>query len=96
LNAKEFNKALAAKAGFTQQETSDRITALTGVFHDFLGDEKSVTIQNFGTFSVKKARIKKGFSPILKKYVIFPPKMILEFHASNSLKDTIQNIPERP
>lgn len=92
MNAKEFNKALADALGITQAETSVRLTRLVEVFRQNLGDQKSINLQNFGTFSVKKSEMRKGYSPILKKYVFFPPKKVLVFHPSANLKEFIKNI----
>lgn len=92
MNAKEFNKALADTLGISQTETSTRLARLVEVLRQNLGDQKSITLQNFGTFSVKKSEMRKGYSPILKKYVFFPPKKVLVFHPSAHLKEYVKNI----
>ena len=92
MNAKEFNKALADALGITQAEAATRLSKLIEVFRQNLGEQKSINLQNFGTFSVKKSEMRKGYSPILKKYVFFPPKKVLVFHPSSHLKEFVKNI----
>jgi len=92
LNATEFNNALAEKLGITQTEAGSQIKSVIGIMKGAFDKGKNISILKFGTFAVKKIEPRKGFSPVLGKYVIFPPKQILEFHASESLREKVKNI----
>lgn len=92
MNAREFNNALAEKLDITQDEAATLIETMTDIFRKSFGKEGSITFQNFGSFSTKKVEPRKGYSPILKKYVLFPPKRVLEFSPSEKLKDEVKSI----
>jgi nucleoid DNA-binding protein len=92
LNASEFNKQLAVKLDTTQANATEQISDLTGLLSDLFTSDKALAIQKFGTFSIRKIEPRKGYSPVLGKHVIFPPKKVLEFHPSDILKDRVKNI----
>jgi nucleoid DNA-binding protein len=92
LNSSEFNKQLADRLEITQSEASKRTAELTSLLSELFTSGKSIGIQKFGTFSTRKIEPRKGFSPVLGKHVIFPPKKVLEFHPSEILKEKIKNI----
>jgi DNA-binding protein HU-beta len=92
LNATEFTKNFASKLNISQNEASEHISSLTAVFEEAFKKKKAIAIPRFGHFSTRKVESRKGYSPLLKKYVIFPPKRVLEFQPSEQLKDRIKNI----
>ena len=92
MNASDFNNILAERLDITQEEAEARIEILTDILRKIFGKDQSVTFQNFGTFSTKKNPPRKGYSPILKEYVLYPPKKILEFSPSEKLKDDVKSI----
>lgn len=92
MNASEFNKQLAVKLDTTQANAAERLADLTGLLSDLFTSDKALAIQKFGTFSTRKIEPRKGYSPVLGKHVIFPPKKVLEFHPSDILKDRVKNI----
>lgn len=92
MNATEFNRQLAGKLDITQSLASEQLAEVTALLTDLFMTEKSVSLQKFGTFSTRKIEARKGYSPVLGKHVIFPPKRVLEFHPSEILKEKVKNI----
>jgi nucleoid DNA-binding protein len=92
LNATEFNRELAGKLDITQSEAMEKLAEVTALLSDLFSSEKAVSLQRFGTFSTRKIEPRKGYSPVLGKHVIFPPKKVLEFHPSDILKEKVKNI----
>ena len=46
-----------------------------------------VTIQGFGTFEVKKKAERISINPASKQRMLVPPKLVLSYKPSNTLKD---------
>ncbi len=92
LNATDFNRAMAERLGTTQAEASSQIESLVEIMKKAFEERDSITLTRFGVFSVRKVEPRRGYSPVLKKYVIFPPKQVLDFHPSDSLKEKVKNI----
>ena len=92
MNAKDFNRTLAKKLGVTQDQAALQLkqvtTTLSGIYARRLG----MTFKNFGTFTIHKVDSRKGYSPILKKHILFPPRRVLSFRPSETLKERIKNI----
>lgn len=76
----------------TQAEAGEKIEALAGLLSDLFSEDKALNIQRFGTFSTRKVEPRKGYSPVLGKHVIFPPKKVLDFNPSDILKEKVKNI----
>jgi len=47
----------------------------------------SISIQNFGSFEVKKKLERISVNPVTKQRMLVPPKLVLTFRPSNVLKD---------
>ena len=92
MNAKEFNKALSERMNFTQADVVRHLKSLAGIMKTAFSDRKGITFQHFGTFLPKKIESRKGYSPFLKKHVLYPPKMVLYYHASEALREKVKNI----
>lgn len=46
-----------------------------------------ISIQGFGTFEVKKKIERISVNPVTKQRMLIPPKLILTYKPSSSLKD---------
>ena len=55
-----------------------------------LEEGDSFAIQNFGNFEIKKKLERIIVSPTTKQRMLVPPKLIIAFKASNTLKDKAQ------
>lgn len=87
VNNKEFTAELSRKTGYSVEATSQFITSLIEGMSQYLQDGKSITIQNFGLFEVKKKAERISVNPVTKKRMLVPPKLALTYKPSAMLKE---------
>lgn len=87
MNNKEFTSELSQRLGYTLKNTSELIASLLADMTKQLEDGNSITIQGFGTFEVKKKAERISVSPTTKQRMLVPPKLVLTYKPSTSLKD---------
>lgn len=59
--------------------------------NDFFQEGNSVSLNNFGTFEVKKRMERIMVSPTTKKKMLVPPKLVLGFKPSVAMKERLKN-----
>ena len=89
MNKKEMIKILSEKMDITQSETKELMDATFDVLSDLLAKGFSFNVQNFGTFSVSQLDKRKGYNPLLNKWMMLPPKLKPRFKASDALKERV-------
>ncbi|MDE5560338.1 MAG: HU family DNA-binding protein [Bacteroidaceae bacterium] len=90
MNNKEFIAELARRTGSNVRETQQRMNALVQEMTELLCDEDTIMISNFGTFETKKRLERVLVSPTTGQRMLVPPKMVLGFKQSNTLKGKLQ------
>ena len=75
--------------GIKQTETKELMDATFEVLTDLLAKGESFNVQNFGTFSVTELDKRKGYNPLLDKWMMLPPKLKPRFKASDALKERV-------
>lgn len=90
MNNKEFISELANRMSYTTKDTIAAMNDLVAEMTELLVDDKSVAIQNFGTFEVKKKLERVVVNPATQQRMLVPPKLVLNFRASTSLKEKMQ------
>ena len=73
--------------GRSSKETADLVASLLEGMTRQLEDGNAVYIQNFGTFEVKKKIERISVNPVSKQRLLVPPKLVLSYKPSASLKD---------
>ena len=91
MNNKEFIAELADKLGYSAKDTTDLVNSTISIIVDYLQNEESVSIQNFGIFEVKKKMERVSINPITKQRFLVPPKLALAFKPSMKLKGKIKD-----
>lgn len=91
MNNKEFIAELSRRTGFSTKDTAAILKSFTDEVGHQLEDENVITIQGFGTFDVKKRLERVVMNPASKQRMLIPPKMVINFKASNTLKDKVQS-----
>jgi len=86
----ELIDQLAEAIDMPKNKTKSLLEQTTSVLTDELSSGKGVSIPNLGTLSVKVNDIKKVYSPHHKKYMMVPPKRVVEFSPSINLKDKLK------
>lgn len=87
MNNKEFTSELAERLGYTIKDTSELINSLLSDMTRELEEGNVITIQGFGSFEVKKKAERISINPVSKQRVLIPPKLVLSYRPSNTLKD---------
>lgn len=91
MNNKEFISELSSHVGdISQAEIQKNVNVLIKSVLSILSDENSLAIQGFGIFSVKKRLERVVLNPRTKQKMLVPPKMVLVFKPSLSLKDKVK------
>lgn len=87
MNNKDFISELSAKMGRSSKETADLVASLLSGMTRQLEEGNTVYIQGFGTFEVKKKIERISVNPVSKQRMLVPPKLVLSYKPSASLKD---------
>ncbi len=89
MNNKEFVTELARRTGTTVKDASSLMAAFTAELTAHLEEEATVAITGFGNFEVKKKLERVVINPSTKQRMLVPPKMVLNFKPSNTLKEKL-------
>ena len=87
MNNKDFLNQLAGKASISVSEAKQLSETFTNMFADYADDGTVFSIQGFGNFEVKKKMERVVVNPSTKQRMIVPPKLVLTFKPSTSVKD---------
>ena len=87
MNNKEFTSELAERLGYTIKDTSELINSLLASMTQELEEGNMIAVQGFGSFEVKKKAERISINPASKQRMLVPPKLVLSYRPSNTLKD---------
>ena len=87
MNNKEFTSELAERLGYTIKDTSELINSLLASMTQELEGGNMIAVQGFGSFEVKKKAERISINPASKQRMLVPPKLVLSYRPSNTLKD---------
>ena len=87
MNNKDFTSELSRRLRYTIKDTSELMSSLLSDMTQELQEGNVVTIQGFGTFEVKKKAERISINPASKQRMLVPPKLVLSYKPSNTLKD---------
>ena len=87
MNNKEFTSELAERLGYTIKDTSELMNSLLSSMTQELEEGNVIAVQGFGSFEVKKKAERISINPASKQRMLFPPKLVLSYRPSNTLKD---------
>ena len=87
LHNKEFTSELAERLGYTIKDTSELMGSLLSSMTQELEEGNVIAVQGFGSFEVKKKAERISINPASKQRMLVPPKLVLSYRPSNTLKD---------
>ena len=87
MNNKEFTSELAERLGYTIKDTSELMNSLLSSMTQELEEGNVIAIQGFGSFAIKKKAELISINPASKQRMLVPPKLVLSYRPSNTLKD---------
>ena len=91
MNNKQYIAELARQTGFSQDDTQRLVRKVIDAMIDQFEQGEQVMIPDFGTFEVKKRLERVVVNPISKKRQLVPPKLVLGFRPSDSMKEKLKN-----
>ena len=87
MNNKEFTSELAERLGYTIKDTSELMNSLLSSMTQELEEGNVIAVQGFGSFEVKKKAERISINPASKQRMLVPPKLVLSYSPSYTLKD---------
>ena len=87
MNNKEFISELSRRLGYTNKDTTRMVASLLSIITQELQDGKTVALQGFGTFEVKKKLERISVNPATQQRMLIPPKLVLTYKPSITLKE---------
>ena len=92
MNTLELTSSLAQKLLLSKTEVTQRLEDTVTIVTAELLKNKSVSFHNFGILEVKKREERISVNPVSGKRMLIPPKLVVKFKMSNSLKDKLKGV----
>lgn len=89
MNNKEFINALATRLQESPKTVKQHVEALVDALANMLDEGATLNVQGFGTYEVKKKKERIIVHPITKQRQLVPPKLVIAFKPSPTLKDKV-------
>lgn len=89
---KEFIEELSLRLNRPGKETASLVASFTECMSQALQDDKTVSLQGFGAFEVKKKMERISVNPVTHQRFLVPPKLTLAFKPSAALKEKFKNV----
>jgi DNA-binding protein HU-beta len=92
MNNTELITALSQKLSLSKTDVGQRTDIIAAIITSELLKSNAVSFGNLGTMEIKKRNERISVNPLSKKRMLVPPKLIVGFRASNSLKDKLKGV----
>lgn len=89
---KEFIEELSRRVNRPGKETASLVASFIECVSQALQDDKTVSLQGFGAFEVKKKMERISVNPVTHQRFLVPPKLTLAFKPSAALKEKFKNV----
>jgi nucleoid DNA-binding protein len=90
MNTDDLVDKLADKRELSQQETRDFLDLVVQNMCDNLAQGNDFTIPDLGTFGTHTRDKQKSYNPHYEKYMMLPPKRVVDFNAGRNLEDDLK------
>ena len=90
MNNKEFISELSRRLGYSNKDATRLVSSVLSIMTQELQDGKTIAIQGFGSFDVKKKLERVSVNPVTQQRLLIPPKLVLSFKPGITLKRQIQ------
>ena len=90
MNAAQLTSELAKRLQKTKAEIDGLIINTTDIIAEQLSAYNVVSIHNFGTLELKKREERISVNPATGQRTLIPPKLVVGYKVSPSLKDKIK------
>lgn len=89
MTTSELVKALAVRMGINQREARSLLDNYIAAIVRQLSMKNSVTLRNFGSFTIKTITEKRAYLPALASQCLIPAHEKLDFKAAKKLRDEV-------
>lgn len=90
MNNKDFIAEVARRSGMTSKDALSLLATLVSEVSDKLENGNIISVQNIGTFEVKKKQERVVTNPSTMQRMLVPPKLIINFKPASALKEKMQ------
>ena len=87
MNNKEFIAELSKRSNLSVKETNNLVSSFIDLLSNELQNGDSITLNNFGTFEVKKKLERISVNLISRQRMLIPPKLVVNFRPSTFLRE---------
>jgi DNA-binding protein HU-beta len=92
MNNTELTTILSQKLQLSKTEVGQRMDNITAIITSELLKNNAVSFGNLGTMEVKKRNERISVNPLSGKRMLVPPKLLVGFKASNTIKDKLKGM----
>lgn len=89
MNQKELVAAIASKMNLKKPEVENILDTMVQIFREQLSEGNTIGLHNFGNFEVRKKEERLSVHPATQVRTLIPPKLVVNFKQSNTLKEKI-------
>lgn len=89
MNHKELVAAIASKMNLKKPDVENILDTMVQVFREQLSEGNTIGLHNFGNFEVRKKEERLSVHPATQVRTLIPPKLVVNFKQSNTLKEKI-------
>jgi len=93
MNHKEFIDKISSTLKMPKNRTNELLDSMISTFSGQLSEGKTIGIQSFGSFEVRKKEERLSVHPSTKIRTLIPPKLVVNFKQSSVLKDKFKDLP---
>ncbi len=90
MNSTEFTTELRKRLSLSKEETNRLLDDVAEIISEQLKQNNIVSLHNLGTLEVKKRAERISVNPSTGKRMLIPPKLVIGYKASASLKEKIK------
>ena len=92
MNTAELTSLLAQKLLLSKTEAAQQLENTVSIITAELLKNNYVSFNNFGILEVKKREERISVNPLSGQRMLVPPKLVVKFKMSNSLKDKLKGV----
>ncbi len=90
MNNKELIEKMSERLGVSRKDVSSMLAVSTKAIVEQIKEERSITLQGFGVFEVRRKQDRILFNPASGRQMIIPPKLTLVFKPSETFKEKLK------
>ncbi|OQX95188.1 hypothetical protein B6I21_06710 [candidate division KSB1 bacterium 4572_119] len=86
----ELIKTLSSRLGQSQVEIKRLLKSSVKIMKEIIDEDVGVSIPGLGTFKTFIKSKRRSYNPYHKKFMVLPPKRVIKFRSSSSIKNELK------